>query len=83
MLIKEAVNDWIGSQKLDLDNQNELREKLKIFYDDMAEIYDIERNSDIYNLLLTEVNEMLSLQLTVISLMDSFSDTSFKPVPIK
>ena len=83
MLIKEAVNDWISSQKLDLDNQTELREKLTIFFDDMAEIYDIEKNSDIYNMLLMEVNEMLSLQLTVISLMDSFSDTSFRPVPIK
>ena len=49
----------------------------------MVDIYDIERNSELYNMLLTEVNEMLSLKLTVVSLMESFSDSSFNPVPIK
>ncbi len=82
-LIKEAVNDWIESQKLDLDHQIELRENLQIFYDDMAEIYDIEKSSELYTMLLTEVMEMLSLKLTVISLMDSLSDSSINPVPIK
>jgi hypothetical protein len=81
--IKDAVNDWLESEKLDLDNENELRKMLKIFYDDMAYLYDIEKNTELYNLLLIEVNEMLSLKLTVISLMDSLSDSSFKPVPIK
>ena len=82
-LIKEAVNDWIESQKLELDNQRELKEKLKIFYDDMAEIYDIEKHTETYKILFTEVMEMLSLKLTVISLMDSLSDSSINPVPIK
>ncbi|TFF89693.1 MAG: hypothetical protein EU548_06820 [Promethearchaeota archaeon] len=82
-LIKEGVNDWFEAQVLDLDSQDLLREKLKIFYDDMAEIYDIKQNSELYNQLLVEVNEMLSLKLTVLSLMESVSDTSFNPLPIK
>ena len=49
----------------------------------MAEIYDIEKHTETYKILFTEVMEMLSLKLTVISLMDSLSDSSINPVPIK
>ena len=82
VLIKEAVNDWLEIQILDLNAQDEIREKLKVFYNDMAEIYDIKKDSDLYRMLLIDIMEMLSLKLTVMSLMESISDSSFKPVPI-
>ena len=80
--IKREVDKWLESQYISLDNQDELRPKLKEVYDKLVSSYNLSMESEIYGKLLKEVNEMLAMKLTVLSLMDSV-DESFEPVPIK
>lgn len=78
ILIKGAIDDWIESQELNLDKQDELRELLAIEFKNLIEIYNVPKESELYKKLLIEVMEMLSLKLTVLSLMDSLNDDSFR-----
>lgn len=80
--IKREVDKWLESQYISLDNQDELRPKLRVVYDKLVSSYNLSMESEIYGKLLKEVNEMLAMKLTVLSLMDSV-DESFEPVPIK
>ena len=82
ILIKREIDKWLESQFISLNNQDELRIKLKEAYDRLVNSYNLSMQSEIYAKLLKEVNEMLAMKLTVLSLMDSV-DESFEPVPIK
>ena len=77
-LIKGAIDEWIESQELNLDKQDELRELIAIEFKNLIEIYNVPKESELYKKLLIEVMEMLSLKLTVLSLMDSLNDDSFR-----
>ncbi|MFX1340487.1 MAG: hypothetical protein ACFFDK_17900 [Promethearchaeota archaeon] len=80
--IKRDIDKWLESQFISLDNQDELRMNLKGVYDRLVASYNLSAESEIYLKLFKEVNEMLAMKLTVLSLMDSV-DESFEPVPIK
>jgi hypothetical protein len=80
--IKKEIDKWLESQFISLNNQDELRIKLNEVYDRLVLSYNLSRQSEIYSKLLKEVNEMLAMKLTVLSLMESV-DESFEPVPIK
>ena len=80
--IKKEIDKWLESQYISLNNQDELRIKLKEVYDRLVLSYNLSMQSEIYNKLLKEVNEMLAMKLTVLSLMESV-DESYEPVPIK
>jgi hypothetical protein len=80
--IKKEIDKWLESQFISLDNQEELKTKLKEIYNRLVASYNLSTDSEIYGKLLKEINEMLAMKLTVLSLMDSV-DESFEPVPIK
>jgi len=81
--IKDQIDNWLKTQKLDLDSQENLKLLLKRKYDEIISKYNIDRTSTYYQKLLTEAMEMLTMKLTMISLMDSVSEESLEPIPIK
>jgi len=81
--IKTIIDNWLKVKALALNNQDEVRTELGKKYDDLASNFNIIKGSDIYNKLFKEIMEMLSMRFTMISLMESISDDSFEPIPIK
>lgn len=79
--IKKEINKWLETQQITLDNQENLKLKLKEKYNELTGIYNLSKISDTYLKLLKEVYEMLTMRLTVISLMDIMDD-SLEPVSI-
>ena len=80
--IKREIDKWLETQQISLKNQDEIREKLVEIYDKLVGYFNLSKDSEVYSKLFKEVNEMLAMKLTVISLMDSV-DESFEPIPIK
>ncbi len=83
--IKKRIDAWFETQTLILENQDEIRVKLIQEFDriNMTDARKISRTSESYQKLLSEILEMLSLKLTVVSLMDSIAEESLDPLPIK
>lgn len=81
--IKTIIDEWLKTQVITLNNQDIIKTELRKKYEDLARNFKIIRDSDIYLKLFTEVMEMLSMRLTMISLMESILDDSFEPIPIK
>ena len=81
--IKTRIDEWLKTQVITLNNQDIIKTELRKKYEHFASNFRIIKDSDIYLKLFTEVMEMLSMRLTVISLMESISDDSFEPIPIK
>ena len=73
----------LKTQVINLDNQNVLRSELSSKYDLFAKEYHLAENSESYQNLSIEIMEMLTMRLTMFSLMDSVSNESFEPIPIK
>ena len=80
--IKRAIDQWLGAQKIELDKQDSLRERLKEEFDKLIGVHNLSKDSKQYQLLLTEVLEMLSMKLTMLSLMESIDDESMEPIPL-
>jgi len=81
--IKTIIDHWMKAQVITLNNQDKIKTELRKKYEDLANNYNIIKDSDIYLKIYTEVMEMLSMRLTMISLMGAISDDSFEPIPIK
>jgi len=81
--IKQEVDKWLTNQTLDLSSQENLRLSLKKKYDEIISQNNIDKQSKYYQKLLTEVMEMLTMKLTMISLMETMSDESLESIPIK
>jgi len=81
--IKSIIDEWLKVQVITLNNQDNIKTELRNKYEDLASNFKIIKDSDIYLKLFTEVMEMLSMRLAMISLMESISDDSFEPIPIK
>jgi len=81
--IKTKIDNWLKTQTLTLDNQNDLRGELLRSYDLLAKEYHLVESSELYRNLSLEVIEMLNMRFTMQSLMESISDESFEPIPIK
>ena len=81
--IKTIIDEWLKLQVITLNNQDNIKTELRKKYEDLASNFKIIKNSDIYLKLFTEVMEMLSMRLAMISLMESISNDSFEPIPIK
>ncbi|TFF96274.1 MAG: hypothetical protein EU544_01010 [Promethearchaeota archaeon] len=80
--IKLNINDWLETQRIDLDRQEELKESLLERYDNLVEEHNLSKDSKTYQSLKTEIIEMLSMRLTMLSLMESVSD-DLEPISIK
>jgi len=81
--VKKDIDNWLRTSEIMLENQGKCREELIEYYDFLVTKYCISNNSKRYLILKTEVLEMLSLKLTMLSLMDAFSDETTEPLPIK
>jgi len=81
--IKTKIDNWLKTQTLTLDNQNDLRSELLRNYDLLAKEYHLVESSELYRNLSLEIIEMLNMRFTVQSLMESISDELFEPIPIK
>ncbi len=79
--IKKEIDRWLKSQEIILDRQDDLKSRLIAEYEELASKYNLSKGSKAFNKLLKEVNEMLAMKLTVLSLMASM-EGSFEPVPI-
>ena len=79
--IKKEIDKWLETQELTLENQNAIREQLLEKYDQLVGEYNLSKESKSYQKLIKEVEEMLAMRLTVMSLMESI-DESFEPIPI-
>jgi len=80
--IKTIIDEWMKAQVITLSNQDKIKTELRKKYEDLASNFKIIKDSDIYLKLFTEVMEMLSMRLTMISLMGTISDDSLAPIPI-
>ncbi|MBY9005623.1 MAG: hypothetical protein KGD63_02595 [Candidatus Lokiarchaeota archaeon] len=81
--IKKAIDIWIETQNITLNDQNNLKIRLKSVYDDLINNCDLSSNSELCNKLWLEVMEMLNLKLAVLSLMESIQGEGIEPVGIK
>ncbi len=81
--IKNEIDSWLKGQEINLDRQEELKEKLLMELDRLISKYNLSKTSEEYNKLNIEVMEMLTLKLTMISLMEQIPDDSIEPIPIK
>ena len=81
--IKSIMDEWLKAQVITLNNQDKIKTDLRKKFEDTASNFKIIKNSDVYLKIFTEVMEMLSMRLAMISLMGSISDDSFEPIPIK
>ncbi len=80
--IKKAIDRWLGTQEIDLEKQDVLRTSLIEEYNKLIGAHNLSKDSKQYQLLLTEVLEMLSMKLTMLSLMESIDDESMEPIPL-
>jgi len=80
--IKREIDKWLESQFISLNNQDGLKIKLKEVYDRLVSSFNLSMESERYTKILKEVNEMLAMKLTVLSLMNSVNE-SLEPIPIK
>jgi hypothetical protein len=81
--IKHEIDSWLKGQQINLDRQEELKEKLLKELDRLISIYNLSKTSEEYNKLNVEAMEMLTLKLTMVSLMEQIPDDSIEPIPIK
>ncbi len=81
--IKTIIDEWLKVKAIGLNNQDEIKTEMIIKFEELASNFKIIKGSDLYKKLFKEIMEMLSMRLTVISLMESISDDSFEPIPIK
>ena len=79
--LKKQIDIWLEARTISLDSQDNLKIELKQIYDNIIVQFNIPKESETYLTLLREVNEMLAMRLTVLSLMNI--DDSLEPVPIQ
>ncbi len=81
--IKNEIDSWLTSQDINLENQEEIKKHLKQKFENLIIQYNISKHSEKFKKLETEVMEMLTMKLTLVSLMEHMLDDSFEPIPIK
>jgi len=81
--IKKDIDTWLKSQSINLKNQEGLKEQLNIEFNRLLLKYNLTKESEKSKKINLEVMEMLTMQLTMLSLMDHISDDSLEPIPIK
>ena len=81
--IKKDIDTWLKSQSISIDNQEGLKEQLNIEFNRLLLKYNLIKESEKSKRIHLEVMEMLTMQLTMLSLMDHIPDDSIEPIPIK
>ena len=81
IVIKKEIDKWLEVQNLKLEAQDELKEQLREEFNVLIGKHNLSQDSETYQKLLKEVEEMLAMRFTVLSLMESIDET-FEPIPI-
>ncbi|MFW9881124.1 MAG: hypothetical protein ACFFG0_49305 [Candidatus Thorarchaeota archaeon] len=81
--IKSEIDNWLKIQEINLDNQDDLQDKLKKEVDRLISNYNLSKASEMSKKLHLEAAEMLNMKLTMLSLMEQISDDSYEPITIK
>lgn len=81
--IKSEIDNWLKSQEIKLERQEQLQEDLLEELDKIFVKYNLSKTSEKSKKLHMEAVEMLNMKLTMLSLMEHISDDSFEPIPIK
>ncbi|TFG17682.1 MAG: hypothetical protein EU531_02450 [Promethearchaeota archaeon] len=81
--IKNDIDNWLRTSNVTLDNQEECRKEMLEYYDFLVAKYNLSIDSKKYLTLKTEIIEMLSMKLTLLSLMNTLLDESTNPLPIR
>ncbi len=76
--IKQAMDKWIKSQRMDLDAQDKMKRALKDKFQEECGHRGVPARDD----LLFQVQEMLNMQLTIASLQMSLGEEDLAPTPI-
>jgi len=79
--IKKEIDKYLEAQNLRLENQDAFKEQLTLKYNELIGTYNLSKDSEVYKKLKKEIEEMLAMRLTVLSLMASIGE-SFEPVSI-
>lgn len=80
--LKNEVDKWIKSQKLDPTRQDFLMHQLSGILGGLAIKFDVNTATEAYKELEIECREMLNMQLTVLSLMSEMGDEDLSPQPL-
>ena len=80
--LKNEVDKWIKSQKLDPTRQDFLMHQLSGILGGLAIKFDVNTGTEAYKELEIECREMLNMQLTVLSLMSEMGDEDLSPQPL-
>jgi hypothetical protein len=81
--IKKAIDQWLETQEISFDKQEELKAGLQDKFNNLINECSLDSDSQKCKELWNEVQEMLNMKLTVLSLMDSIPEEEFAPVKIK
>lgn len=81
--IKRSIDNWLKNREIDLDNQDSIKNLLRLEFERLANKFNLSKKSEVYKQLFGEVIEMLNMRLTVISLTESFPEESFEPISIR
>ncbi|MFX1378812.1 MAG: hypothetical protein ACFFA4_06925 [Promethearchaeota archaeon] len=81
--IKQYIDQWLETQVINLNKQDELRENLIQEFKSLISKYNLTLDSEKVKKLELEVIEMLTMKLTMQSLMEHMQEDSFEPIPIK
>ncbi|MBD3195407.1 MAG: hypothetical protein GF317_10150 [Candidatus Lokiarchaeota archaeon] len=81
--IKKAIDQWLETQHVSLDNQTQLKSDLEVKFNQLINGCGLSSDSDHCKTLWTEVVEMMNMKLTVLSLMESIpEEEKFAPIKI-
>jgi len=80
--LKNEIDKWIKNQKLDISKQDFLLNQLSIVLRSLALKNGIDTRTEAYQDLELECKEMLTMQLTVVSLMNELGDEDLSPRPL-
>jgi hypothetical protein len=81
--IKQEIDKWFDSQEISLDKQERLLSNLNQKFEVLVANSNLKIEDVKYKKLKLEVQEMLTMKLTMVSLMQHLPEDSFDPVPIK
>lgn len=81
--LKNEIDKWIKQQQLDLNKQELLTSQLSSVLRNLATKYGVNMETEAFQELLIECQEMLNMQLTVVSLMNEMGDEDLSPKPLK
>jgi len=81
--IKHEIDKWLANQSINLNKQDDLKDNLQREFQSLLNKYNLGIDSEKAKKLEIDINEMLTMRLTMESLLEHMQEDSFEPIPIK